>query len=114
MRRTFSTASPLRQSDNSNRENERDISNKNDSEEEEGAFTRRLAEMTEQALLEGGRSARKNLQEAGFSEELKRKLEERLKDSAFKSEHAGAISLANLPVCNYRIKEIKRPGVENY
>lgn len=85
--------------------NERATSSKNDPEEEEGAFTRRLAEMTEEALLEGGRSARKNLQEAGFSEELKRKLEERLKDSAFKNEHAGAISVANLPVCNISLEQ---------
>lgn len=61
-------------------------------------MSRRLAEMTEQAMLEGGRSARKSIQEAGFSEELKQQLEERVKASAFKSENAAAFSAVNMPV----------------
>src|SRR5437667_12049361 len=38
---------------------------------EEGAMSRRLAEMTEQSIAEGGKSTRKNMRYAGFSEELK-------------------------------------------
>src|SRR6267378_38233 len=61
----------------------------------DGAMSRRLAEMTEQATLEGGRSTRSNIQEEGFSEELKRRLGERIAAgttsmSAFRSEHAAA------------------------
>lgn len=67
--------------------------------EEEGAMTRRLSEMTEQAILEGGRSTRKNLSHAGFSEDLKKELEERVAAAAFKSDHAAAHSIANMPVC---------------
>ncbi|KAL4806856.1 hypothetical protein BDV18DRAFT_138330 [Aspergillus unguis] len=64
---------------------------------EDGAMTRRLAEMTEQAMLEGGRSTRKNLSHAGFSEDLKKELEERVAAAAFKSDHAAAHSVVNMP-----------------
>ncbi|OJJ86523.1 DnaJ family domain-containing protein [Aspergillus glaucus CBS 516.65] len=60
-------------------------------------MARRLSEMTEDALLEGGRSARKNIQEAGFSEDLKAKLEERLAGSTFKNEYAAAHSIVDMP-----------------
>ncbi|KAL2003176.1 hypothetical protein VTN02DRAFT_4789 [Thermoascus thermophilus] len=62
-------------------------------------MSRKLAEMTEEAMLTGGRSARKNMQEAefSFSEELKRQLEQRIADSSFKSEHAAAFSIVNMP-----------------
>ncbi|KAL4918281.1 hypothetical protein BDW62DRAFT_66773 [Aspergillus aurantiobrunneus] len=65
--------------------------------EEDGAMTRRLSEMTEQSILEGGRSTRKNLSHAGFSEELKKELEERVAAAAFKSDHAAAHSIVNMP-----------------
>ncbi|KAL1970639.1 hypothetical protein VTN77DRAFT_4283 [Rasamsonia byssochlamydoides] len=102
-RRSFSSASQLRQdgasaSSASKSDNNVQSNTTNASETaEEGAMSRRLAEMTEQAMLEGGRSARKSIQEAGFSEELKRQLEERVKETSFKSEHASAISVANMP-----------------
>lgn len=67
---------------------------------EEGALSRRLSEMTEEALLEGGRSARKNIQEAGFAEDLKRELEEKLKASTFRSDNAQAFSMLDIPVCS--------------
>lgn len=68
---------------------------------EEGALSRRLSEMTEEALLEGGRSARKNIEAAGFSDDLKSQLEEKIKTTTFRSENAGAFSVANMPVCTY-------------
>jgi hypothetical protein len=69
----------------------------------DGAMSRRLAEMTEQAILEGGRSTRRNIQEEGFSEELKRQLGERIAAgttsiSSFRSEHAAAFSIVEMPV----------------
>lgn len=62
-------------------------------------MARRLSQMTEDALLEGGRSARRNIEHAGFSDDLKKELEERVKAASFKSEHAAAHSILDLPVC---------------
>ncbi|KAI9733595.1 MAG: hypothetical protein M1834_003197 [Cirrosporium novae-zelandiae] len=64
---------------------------------EEGAMSRRLSDMTEQSLEEGGRSARKAVNEAGFSEELKRQLEDRIAGTDFRNENASAFAQANLP-----------------
>lgn len=60
-------------------------------------MSRRLSEMTEQSLLGGGRSTRRNLEHIGFSEELKKQLEERIITSSFKSEYAAAHSIVNMP-----------------
>lgn len=102
LRRSFSSTSLLRQDGSSDKAQSQAQQSTNDASnnqtQEEGAMSRRLAEMTEEALLEGGRSARKSIQEAGFSEELKQQLEERVKASAFKSENAAAFSVANMPV----------------
>lgn len=62
-------------------------------------MARRLSEMAEDAFLEGGRSARKSIQEAGFSDDLKAKLEERVAASTFKSDYAAAHSIVDMPVC---------------
>lgn len=65
--------------------------------EEQGAMARRLSEMAEQAVLEGGKSARKNIEQAGFSDELKKQLEERVAATAFKNEHPAAHSILDMP-----------------
>ena len=54
--------------------------------------------MTEDAMLEGGRSARRNIDQAGFSEDLKKQLEERVLAASFKNEHAAAFSILDMPV----------------
>lgn len=90
-RRTLS-ASSFRNDEKSN------IGSQPSGSKEEGALSRRLAEMTEESLLEGGRSARKNLQEAGFSDDLKRTLEEKIKAASFKSDNAQAFSVLDTPV----------------
>ncbi|KAG9231456.1 hypothetical protein BJ875DRAFT_382925 [Amylocarpus encephaloides] len=64
--------------------------------QEQGAMSRRLAEATEDALLEGGRAGRKAVEEAGFSEELKEKLLERVEAHKFRSEHASPFAEAGL------------------
>lgn len=69
-----------------------------DEEEMKGAMARRLSQMTEDAMLEGGRSAQRNMEQAGFSEDLKKQLEERVKAASFKSEHAAAHSILDMPV----------------
>ncbi|PQE25997.1 SIT4 phosphatase-associated protein [Rutstroemia sp. NJR-2017a BBW] len=63
---------------------------------EQGAMSRRLAEATEDALFEGGRAGRKAVEEAGFSEELKARLLDRVESAKFKSENASAFAEANL------------------
>lgn len=64
---------------------------------------RRLAQMTEDAMIEGGRSAQRNIEQAGFSEELKNRLAERVAAASFKSEYAAAHSIVDMPVCRPRI-----------
>ncbi|EFQ99959.1 hypothetical protein MGYG_02967 [Nannizzia gypsea CBS 118893] len=75
-----------------------DGENKERKSDGDGAMSRRLAEMTEEAMTQGGSSARNNLQqETGFSEELKQRLQERIAETTFKNENAAAIAYANLP-----------------
>lgn len=66
-------------------------------EQEKGALSRRLEQMSEEALETGGRSARKAVAEAGFDEDLRKQLEERIAKASFRNEHASAIAQANLP-----------------
>jgi len=70
---------------------------RNKEKEEGGAMSRRLEEMASENLQTGGRSARKAVEEAGFSEELKARLQEKIASSSFKSDNAGAFAQANLP-----------------
>ena len=66
--------------------------------EERGAMSQRLEQMTDDSITEI-RSASKNVvQEAGFSEELKSKLEERIAAATFRSENAQAFATAGLSV----------------
>ena len=75
-----------------------DAEDTKDEEKEKGAMARRLSQMAEDALLEGGSSARRNIEHAGFSEELKQQLEERVKAASFKSENPIAHSILDMPV----------------
>lgn len=82
--------SPQRDSDHAAKKDERE-------EKELGAMSRRLSEMSEGSLETGGRSARKAVEEAGFDEDLKRRLEERIANASFRNEFASAIAQAELP-----------------
>ena len=111
-RRTFSSSSPPQSSEASGSkidEGEHSTrstgnSDKNGSfntakpeaERQAGAMSRRLADATEDAVLEGGRAGRKAIEEAGFSEELKQKLLERVQAQKFQSENAAAFAEAGL------------------
>ncbi|OJD17137.1 hypothetical protein AJ78_02731 [Emergomyces pasteurianus Ep9510] len=64
---------------------------------EGGPMSKKLSEMADESMFEGGKSSRRNMLEAGFSEELKKKLEVRIAESTFRSENAAAFSLANMP-----------------
>lgn len=66
-------------------------------EEFQGAMTRRLKELSEESLETGGRSARKAVEEAGFSEDLKRELEKKIADASFRSDNASAFAQVNMP-----------------
>lgn len=67
-------------------------------EKDQGAMARRLSQMTEDAMLEGGRSAQRNMEAAEFSEDLKKQLEERVKAASFKNEYAAEHSILGMPV----------------
>lgn len=66
------------------------------------------------------KSDRKLMQDAGFSEELKRKLEERIAQTAFKAENQQAFSEVNMPVrfstimCHSYAKFYSRPPEEGH
>lgn len=67
--------------------------------ESTGAMSRRLADMTDESLESGGRSATKAVKEAGFSEDLKRQLEAKIHDANFRDENPAAFAQLNIPVC---------------
>ena len=63
-------------------------------------MSRRLEGMMEQAIADGGHRAQKLASESGgFSEELKAKLENRIRDSEFRNENATAFAALSMPVC---------------
>jgi hypothetical protein len=64
---------------------------------EPGAMSRRLEQMSDESLETGGSGARKAVHEAGFDEDLKRRLEERIAAANFKNDYASALAQAELP-----------------
>ncbi|KAJ6125299.1 hypothetical protein N7471_012616 [Penicillium samsonianum] len=97
--RRFSAACHLNQTSPSSTAKTEDNHGKDGSKEDkkDSPMGRRLAQMTEDAMLEGGRSARRNIEQAGFSEELKNELAERIAASSFRSEYAAAHSIVEMP-----------------
>ncbi|KFY33888.1 hypothetical protein V494_07234 [Pseudogymnoascus sp. VKM F-4513 (FW-928)] len=59
-------------------------------------MSRRLAEATEEALLDGGRAGQQAIEAAGFSDELKAELLDKIAGQQFKSENLSAFTEANL------------------
>lgn len=59
-------------------------------------MSRRLQEATEEALLTGGRAGRKAVEEAGFSEELKERLFNKIADAEFRAEHSHTMAAAGI------------------
>ncbi|KNG44803.1 vi polysaccharide biosynthesis protein vipA/tviB [Stemphylium lycopersici] len=59
-----------------------------ETEKEEGALTRRLRDMSEEALESGGHGALKAVEEAGFSPDLKAQLEQRIASANLRSSEA--------------------------
>ena len=69
--------------------------------QENGRMSGRLAQITDEFIEQDGRRAKKAIEEGGFSEELKKKLEARLQESSFRSKNAAAFAEASLPVRSY-------------
>src|ERR1700712_5713440 len=65
--------------------------------ERQGAMSRRLSQMSEENLEIGGSSARKAVAEAGFDEELRKRLEEKIAAADIRNEHPEAFARAELP-----------------
>lgn len=60
-------------------------------------MARRLEQMSEEMLESGGKGARKAVEEAGFGEDLRKQLEERIAGANFRNENAQALAQAQLP-----------------
>ncbi|KAL8651486.1 MAG: hypothetical protein Q9210_003224 [Variospora velana] len=60
-------------------------------------MSRRLSELTEEIIEHGGHSARKAMDEAGFPEELRQRLEAKIADSNFRSENPAAFASLDMP-----------------
>ncbi|KAK0378033.1 hypothetical protein CMEL01_08021 [Colletotrichum melonis] len=69
----------------------------NGPEKEKGAMSRKLEEATEEALLTGGRRGRQAIEDAGFSEELKQRLLDKVETAKFRSQYASAFAEAQMP-----------------
>lgn len=61
-----------------------------------GAMSRRLAQATEDALLDGGRAGQQAIEAAGFSDELKAELLDKIAGQQFKSDNLAAFTEAEL------------------
>ena len=61
-------------------------------------MSERLAQMTEETIEQGGRGAEKAISEAGFSEELKKRLEARIQDGKFRNRNPAAFAAMSMPV----------------
>jgi hypothetical protein len=64
-------------------------------EKEQGAMSRRLSQMSEDSL--SGSGAKKAIEEAGFDEDLKKQLEERIAAANFRNDYASAFAQVDLP-----------------
>jgi hypothetical protein len=91
--RRHAEAATKRRQDNGEKEEQENVGKgqhvaKEREEKEEGALTRRLRDMSEEALESGGHGALKAVEEAGFSADLKAQLEQRIAAANFRSSEA--------------------------
>lgn len=96
--RGFAQSTVLPQETSKDDQESKSASEANGQGQEEGRMTERLVQMTDDMIEQDRRSAKRAIDEGGFSEELKGKLEARLQESSFRSENAAAFAQANLPV----------------
>lgn len=67
-----------------------------DDDPELGPLARKLQEATEETLLTGGRAGRRAIEDAGFSEELKEKLFNKISDEKFRAKYSSAFAEAGV------------------
>ena len=65
--------------------------------EQRGRLTERLEQLTEESIEQAGSRASKTIEEAGFSDELRQRLEAKIKDAQFKSDNAAAFAQVEMP-----------------
>ncbi|KAL2265847.1 hypothetical protein VTJ83DRAFT_6947 [Remersonia thermophila] len=90
------TTAPKASNNSPSSEEETKNSAKKSPQTELGAMERRLQEATEEALLTGGRAGRRAIEEAGFSEELKARLLDKVAGAQFNHEHSAALAQAGI------------------
>jgi hypothetical protein len=99
LRQYGQTATQRREEDDGKHELSGSENGRNESgveaEKEEGAFTRRMRDMSEEALESGGHSALKAVEEAGFSADLKAQLEQRIASANLRSSEADLPAFAS-------------------
>lgn len=96
--RYFGTSLLLRQSSEAIRQDDDQEDSGAGKKADTGALSRRLSEMTDEIVESGDHSARKAVEEAGFSDELKRQLEERIAGNSLRAQHPQAFSELDMPV----------------
>lgn len=64
-------------------------------------MSRRLEEATTEALLTGGRAGQQAVENAGFSEELKEKLFNKVQNANFRNKFASAFAVAEMPAAGH-------------
>lgn len=94
--RAFSAAAQVRDEQQADRKS-RDSAEKAGSDGEKGAMSRRLAEMAEETMDTGSSSDRKMMTDAGFSDDLKKQLEERIAQTTFQAENQQILSQVSMP-----------------
>lgn len=60
-------------------------------------MSRRLEEATEEVLLTGGSAGLRAVEDAGFSDELKEKLFDKISEAKFRKQYSGAFATATMP-----------------
>lgn len=86
---------PEARQDEQDSANKTELQNGGGEEKEEGAFTRRMRQMSEEALETGGHGAVKAVEEAGFSVDLKAQLEQRIASASFRTSEADLPAFAS-------------------
>lgn len=97
LRRSFSIIPPLQDEDPTSPNTGKNRNDPNDDNKEQGAMSRRLADMAEETMDSGSKSDQKLMKEV-FSDELKKQLEERIAQTSFSAQNQRAASQVNMPV----------------
>jgi len=95
-KRTFVRSPPRASQDTAPQRKEPSTEGQKDA-DKDNAMARRLEQMNEEMLESGGRGALKTVEEAGFGEDLRKQLQDRIAGASFRSENAQALAQAQLP-----------------